>query len=164
MLCPVRWTAEQAYDQLAPAVRGYFRGRGGRDPDDLTGDVFVNVTRGIGSFRGDAVALRRWVFTIAHNRLVDELRRAGHDPHVWTDMPPESASAEVAVVVVDEILLAALAQLGDDQREVVVLRFVADLPLKDVARIVGKSSGAVKMLQGRGLARLSELLADRPQP
>ena len=158
----MRWTAEQAYDQLAPAVRGYFRGRGGGDPDDLTGDVFVNVTRGIGGFRGDAAALRRWVFTIAHNRLVDELRRAGHDPHVWTGDPPESASAEAAVAgVADEELLAALAQLGDDQREVVVLRFVADLPLKDVARIVGKGSGAVKMLQARGLARLGELLEGR---
>ena len=50
----VRWTAEQAYEQLAPAVRGYFRGRGARDADDLTGDVFVSVTRGVGSGRDGA--------------------------------------------------------------------------------------------------------------
>jgi RNA polymerase sigma-70 factor (ECF subfamily) len=48
--------------------------------------------------------------------------------------------------------------LSDDQREVVVLRFVADLAVKDVARIVGKRQGAVKMLQARGLERLHELL------
>ena len=147
------------YEQLAPAVRGYFRGRGGGDPEDLTGDVFVSVTRSIGSFRGDAAALRRWVFTIAHHRLVDEYRRAQHDPHLLTSDLPERPITEVAPA--EDVLIAALGQLGDDQREVVVLRFVADLPVKDVARIVGKGTGAVKMLQARGLERLSELLRDR---
>ena len=60
----------------------------------------------------------------------------------------------------DDVLLRALAELGDDQRDVVVLRFVADLPIADVARILGKRAGAVKMLQARGLARLSELLQE----
>ena len=152
----VRWTAEQAYEQLAPAVRGYFRGRGAQDPNDLTGDVFVSVTRGLASFHGDADALRRWVFTIAHHRMVDEYRRASHDPHVWMAEVPDAPQA--AVSVGDDDLMRALATLSDDQREVVVLRFVADLAVKDVARIVGKRQGAVKMLQARGLERLHELL------
>jgi RNA polymerase sigma-70 factor (ECF subfamily) len=155
----VRWTAEQAYEQLAPAVRGYFRGRGARDPNDLTGDVFVSVTRGLASFHGDADALRRWVFTIAHHRMVDEFRRSQRDPHVWTAEVPDAPHADVtADTPVDDDLARALAMLSDDQREVVVLRFVADLALKDVARIVGKRQGAVKMLQARGLERLRELL------
>ena len=152
----MRWTAEQAYEQLAPAVRGYFRGRGARDPNDLTGDVFVSVTRGLASFHGDADALRRWVFTIAHHRMVDEFRRSQHDPHVWMAEMPDAPHADVTVG--DDDLARALAMLSDDQREVVVLRFVADLAVKDVARIVGKRQGAVKMLQARGLERLHELL------
>jgi RNA polymerase sigma factor (sigma-70 family) len=158
----VRWTAEQAYERLAPAVRGYFRGRGAHDPDDLTGDVFVSVTRGLASFHGDADALRRWVFTIAHHRMVDEYRRASQDRHVSMAEVPDAAHDATAVG--DDGLTRALALLGDDQREVVVLRFVADLALKDVARIVGKRQGAVKMLQARGLERLNELLniEDRP--
>ena len=152
----VRWTAEQAYEQLAPAVRGYFRGRGARDANDLTGDVFVSVTRSVGSFRGDAAALRRWVFTIAHHRLVDEFRRTQPDRHVWMAEVPDAPGADVAIA--DDELLQALAMLSDDQREVVVLRYVADLAVKDVARIVGKRQGAVKMLQARGLERLHELL------
>ena len=152
----MRWTAEQAYEQLAPAVRGYFRGRGAGDPDDLTGDVFVNVTRGLASFRGDDTALRRWVFTIAHHRMVDEYRRAHHDRHVWMADVPDAPDTDVAIG--DDELARALAMLSDDQREVVVLRFVADLAVKDVARIVGKRQGAVKMLQARGLERLQELL------
>ena len=155
----VRWTAEQAYEQLAPAVRGYFRGRGARDPNDLTGDVFVSVTRGLASFHGDADALRRWVFTIAHHRMVDEFRRSQHDRHVSMAEVPDAAYVDVtADTPVDDDLARALAMLSDDQREVVVLRFVADLALKDVARIVGKRQGAVKMLQARGLERLHDLL------
>jgi RNA polymerase sigma factor (sigma-70 family) len=162
----VRWTAEQAYERLAPGVRGYFRGRGAHDPDDLTGDVFVSVTRGLASFHGDADALRRWVFTIAHHRMVDEYRRASNDRHIWMADVPDAAhdAAQDATAAGDDDLTRALALLGDDQREVVVLRFVADLALKDVARIVGKRQGAVKMLQARGLERLHELLniEDRP--
>jgi RNA polymerase sigma-70 factor (ECF subfamily) len=156
----MRWTAEQAYEQLAPAVRGYFRGRGARDADDLTGDVFVSVTRGLGSFRGDPAALRRWVFSIAHHRMVDEYRRAQHDRHTSVAEVPDAPHVAVDpdVIVADDELARALAMLSDDQREVVVLRFVADLAVKDVARIVGKRQGAVKMLQARGLERLHELL------
>ena len=153
----MRWTAEQAYEQLASAVRGYFRGRGARDPNDLTGDVFVSVTRGLGSFHGDADALRRWVFTIAHHRMVDEYRSSQHDRHVWMAEVPDAPHADVTAGD-DDDLTRALAMLSDEQREVVVLRFVADLAVKDVARIVGKRQGAVKMLQARGLERLHELL------
>ena len=150
------------YEQLAPAVRGYFRGRGARDADDLTGDVFVSVARGLGSFRGDADALRRWVFTIAHHRLVDEYRRSERDPHLWMAEVPDTAHGDIESG--DDVLLRALAALGDDQREVVLLRFAADLSLKDVARIVGKQAGAVKMLQARGLERLHELLQEQLDP
>ena len=45
-----------------------------RDAEDLTGDVFVRVARNLHEFKGDSAALRRWVFTIAHHRLVDEYR------------------------------------------------------------------------------------------
>jgi RNA polymerase sigma factor (sigma-70 family) len=96
------------------------------------------------------------VFTIAHHRMVDEYRRASHDPHQWMAEVPDSP--QPAVPVGDDDLTRALAMLSDDQREVVVLRFVADLAVKDVARIVGKRQGAVKMLQARGLERLHEML------
>ena len=150
------WSAGELYEWLSPAVLGYFRGRGAHDPADLTGDVFVSVTRGLPRFRGDAQALRRWVFTIAHHRMVDEYRRSGHERHVWTadvpDMPEGNAE------IVDHDLLAALHRLTDDQREVVVLRFICDLALADVAKIVGKRTGAVKMLQARGLEALRGML------
>src|SRR5262245_26120796 len=115
-----------------------------REAADLTGDVFVSVTRGLGNFRGDATALRRWVFTIAHHRMIDELRRTGraHETLTW-DVPEATVDGPS---LGDEDLVRALATLTDEQRDVVVLRFVADLPIEHVAKIVGKRSGAVRML------------------
>ncbi len=148
---------EAVYLTLAPAVLGYLRSQGAPDPEDLTSEVFVHVTRGLGGFRGDEQALRRWVFTIAHHRLVDDRRRRRVRP----------VSAETGVVdpptwdrsdSLDPELVEALSELTPLQREVVVLRFVADLPLADVARIVRRPRTAVKSLQARALARLEDRL------
>ena len=154
----VTFRLEAVYDELAPAVTGYFRTRGAADPEASCGDVFVDVARRLDTFRGDAAALRRWVFTIAHNRLVDELRSAARQREVVTDAPPEVAAHDD--VAVDRDLVDALDALTDEQREVLVLRFVADLPIRDVAEILGKRSGAVKMLQARGLDELRARLSD----
>src|SRR3954471_6694243 len=63
------------YRELAPAVLGYLRGSGAAEPEDLLGDVFVAVLRGLPNCGGDPAAVRRWVFTVAHHRLIDERRR-----------------------------------------------------------------------------------------
>src|SRR2546430_7437574 len=80
----------ELYCELSPRVAAYLRGGGVRDVEDLAGDVFVGMIRGLADFRGDEAAFRRWVFTIAHHRLVDALRREAvraidlprHDPRV----------------------------------------------------------------------------------
>lgn len=124
-----------------------------RDPEGLTGDVFVAVTEKLGRFRGDDAALRRWVFTIAHHRRVDEIRRDQRRPETLTETPTAPPTIDPAPL--DPDLVAALDQLTPDQRDVLVLRYVADLSLRDVARITGRRTGAVKMLQSRALAALS---------
>ena len=146
------------YEQLAPAVLGYFRTHGMRDAEGLTGDVFVAVTERLPRFRGDDAALRRWVFTIAHHRRVDEIRRSGRRPELLTDDPDPPPAQDPTPF--DEDLVAALARLTPEQRDVVVLRYLADLPIAAVARITGRRSGAVKMLQARGLEALAAHLRD----
>jgi RNA polymerase sigma factor (sigma-70 family) len=150
----------QVYEELAPSVLGFFRSHRMRDAEDLTGDVFVRVTRALDQFKGDDVALRRWVFTIAHHRLVDEYRRVGRERELTTSDTPETAVIDAATG--DPELTAALATLTPEQREVLVLRYVGDLSLHDVAKIVGKRLGAVKMLQARGLADLRAALGEEP--
>ena len=148
------------YERLAPAVLGFFRSHHVRDPEALTGDVFVAVTEKLPTFRGDDVALRRWVFTIAHHRRVDEIRRSGRRPETLVDDPEPPPSVDH--LPFDPDLARALGMLTADQREVLVLRYVADLPIAAVAAITGRRQGAVKMLQARGLEALAGLL--RPTP
>lgn len=152
---------EAVYRSLAPVVLGYLRSQGASDPEDLTGEVFVDVTRGLDRFVGDDAALRRWVFTIAHRRLVDDRRRRKVRRDHAGDEPAERRVLDAAESseALDPQLLAALAQLTPLQREVVVLRFVADLPVGDVARIVRRPRSAVKSLQARALARLEDTLS-----
>ncbi len=159
-----RWGAdprsvETIYDSMAPAVLGYFRSHRMADPEGLTGDVFVAVTQRLAGFEGDDAALRRWVFTIAHHRRVDEIRRASRTA------PPAPPTRDVLEPhePFDPDLVAALATLTDDQRQVVVLRHVADLSVDDVAAITGKSPGSVKMLSARGLEALAARLAPVPE-
>jgi len=141
---------------LGPRVLGYLRAHGAREPEDLLGEVFLQVSRDLGRFRGDAAALRRWVFTVAHHRLVDDQRRRAVRPHTVGEEAPERPSRDPDPI--DPALIAAIRTLTPLQRDVVVLRFVADLSLRDVARITHRPVSAVKSMQARGLARLRSAL------
>jgi RNA polymerase sigma factor (sigma-70 family) len=153
------------WEQLAPSVAAYLRGRGVRDADDVTSEVFLAAFRGIGRFQGDGVAFRSWLFTIAHHKGVDAHRRpatrevlvdavgagAGHG----LASPPARSAEEVAMEqIAGDGAVRHLANLTDDQRAVLLLRVVADLSLAETADVLGKPVGAVKALQHRALARL----------
>ena len=119
--------AADVYRALAPAVLGYVRSQRAAEPEDLLGEVFLQVVRDLPRFKGDDAALRRWVFTIAYHRLVDARRRSGRRP-AFDDSPlPELCSAPPADLL-DTDLVRALCELTAEQREVVALRFVADCP------------------------------------
>lgn len=151
-------SAAEAYRALAPAVLGYLRAQGVPDPDDVLGEVFLQVARDIHRFKGDDAALRRWVFTIAHNRGVDAHRRRARSRADLDGRVPERPAAPPPEPI-DPELVAALDTLSPDQREVVVLRFVADLSLEAVARITRRRVGAVKSLQHRGLENLGRAVS-----
>lgn len=155
---------ESAYRTLAPRVLGYLRARGAEDPEGLTDEVFLAVIPRMAEVSGGESGLRTLVFSIAHARVVDEHRRRARRPR-QTAYEPEldprvEDSAETAALDrvgtgrVDELL----AELGDDQRAVIMLRVVADLSLEQTAEVVGRSVGAVKQLQRRGLLRLREVM------
>ena len=151
---------EDLYRELAPAVLGYLRGSGAAEPEDLLGDVFVAVIRGLPNCGGDPAAVRRWVFTVAHHRLIDERRRrVTRSRDVVLDVTHEPATDDCY----DELLsrmsaspaVRALESLTADQRAVVLLRDVADLSVADTAAVLGKKAGAVKTTHRRALAALA---------
>lgn len=149
------------YRALAPAVLGYLRGRQVPEPEDVLGEVFLQVARDIKRFRGDGAAARRWVFSIAHNRAMDAHRRAGRDRATLRDSLDARAGTDTQTEQLDPELVTALGSLTEDQREVVVLRFVADLPLDAVARITGRNVGSTKALQHRALENLRRAVSPR---
>ena len=148
---------EESYRTFAPALLGYFRSHGVDQAEDLVGDVFVSVARNLRRFHGDPDDFRRWVFAIAHRRRVDHVRRWRVRRRVVAEDPPERPCVDDRHDL-DIDLVAALGELTLRQREVVILRFVADLPLEDVARIIGRRVGAVKALQARALDHLAQCL------
>ena len=155
--------AADVYRALAPAVLGYLRSQRASEPEDLLGEVFLQVVRDVPRFRGDDDALRRWVFAIAYHRLVDARRRSGRRPALDDRPVPELFSAPPADLL-DPDLVRALRELTAEQRDVVALRFVADLSIEAVATLTGRSPGAVKALQHRALAALAEHLGDAGRP
>jgi RNA polymerase sigma factor (sigma-70 family) len=153
------WTA--LYRDLAPLVLGYLRSRGARNTEDLTGEVFTQIARKLSTFSGGEAEFRSWVLVIAHHRLLDERRYFGRHPE-------DAAGDDVihARAATGDVEQEAMSQLGtervrryfdllsEDQREVLLLRIIAQLTVDEVAAVVDKKPNTVKALQRRGLAVL----------
>jgi RNA polymerase sigma-70 factor (ECF subfamily) len=162
------------YDDLAGPIFGFARGRGAPDPDDVVGETFLHVARALPSFSGDEDGFRAWVFTIAHRRVVDVLRQRARRPS--TPLPDDELaplaeamqrSADDLELLVDRLadaghLDALLDALTEEQREVLVLRFAADLDATTVGRLTGRTTNAVAAITRRALMRLREVVDARP--
>ena len=158
------------YGDLAPPVAAYLRGRGVRDVEDITSDVFLAVFTGLPRFTGGQGEFRSWVFTITHRRVVDQWRSNGRTPEsvAWDDRhdPRAAASAEEDALVGlgEERVRQLLAGLSEDQRDVLLLRILGDMTVDQVAETIGKRPGAVKALQRRALASLRRALESEGVP
>ena len=161
------WAWERLYADLAGSVIGYLRVHGAADPEDVAGEVFLQVVRDLPRFSpstGDAQRdFRAWVFTIVHRRLQDERRRRARKPAQPTD-PADlveaggaapDAGAEAMEGVDRARVLELLGDLPPDQRSVLLLRILGDMTIDEIAAAVGKRPGAVKALQRRGLKRVA---------
>ncbi len=155
------WAWAAIYREYSPAVLRYLSGRGAREPEDSLGEVFVQVVRGIPGFDGTERDFRTWVFMIAHNRLVDEWRRAGRDrvDYVHDDLLTAAGGSgdiedDAMRRMADDRTMAVLRRLTPAQRDVLFLRLFARLTVEEVAVVVGRRPGAVKALQSRALATI----------
>lgn len=150
----------RAYNHL---LLRYFRGKGMAEPDDLASTVWLEVANGLHRFEGDEPDFRRWLFTIAARRRIDDIRaskrRDRHNerheewraPVTTLSAADESDQAEAL-----DRALALVRSLPPDQAEAVLLRVVADLSVTEVAAILGRREGTIRVLVHRGLKRLAE--------
>ena len=130
------------------------------DVDDIESEVWLSVARSLGSFTGDDGDFRGWVFTIARRRAIDWGRRRQRRPQI-SPLPDHEVAGAVAFsseqVDIDEAL-ALLRDLTADQREVLALRVIVGMSVRETAEVVHKSEGAVRILCHRGLQTLKRQL------
>ena len=152
------------FRDVQPVLVRYLRVIAPGVAEDVAGDTWLNVVEGLTGFRGDEAAFRAWLFTIARHRVVDRGRWRARHPTVALEnsdtahclTAPDAADAALARIGV-QAALSAMARLPGDQGEIIMLRMVAGLDVDQVARITGKSPGAVRVAAHRGLRRLASL-------
>jgi RNA polymerase sigma-70 factor (ECF subfamily) len=141
----------------------YLRVRSGANFEDVAAETWLQVVRDLPSFIGKADGFRAWLFTMARNRAIDAARASAARPQLavpdfsGVGRTPTAAAAEAEAMerISTERALKLVAQLPDEQAEMVMLRVVAGLDVSAVAEIVGKSPGAVRVSVHRGLRALS---------
>jgi RNA polymerase sigma-70 factor, ECF subfamily len=152
----------ELYRDLHPRILRYARALEPAEAEDLASDIWLDVARGLGRFKGDDRAFRAWAFTIARRRLVDLRRQRARRPAV--PIPVERLAERGGIGDVEEEAMAGLATdaaiariatLQPDQAEVVLLRILGGLSVREVAAITGKRPGTVRVLQHRALRRLA---------
>lgn len=145
------------YRQYLPQLYRYIRSRLPTDDEaaDVTQSVFLKALEGLPAYQGRGIPFAAWLFRIARNALIDVSRR--QRPAIpWQSVPdaqqPEATAQHDALSHFD----ALIAPLDDSQREILILRFVVGLPTREIAAVVGKSDGAVRMQLSRSLRTLKE--------
>jgi RNA polymerase sigma-70 factor (ECF subfamily) len=155
------WAWTKIYREYAPHVLRYLRAHSAPDPDDLLGEVFLQVVRNLKAFTGSEDDFRAWMFTIVHRRLVDDWRRKGRRreepyPHeaLSSHAAPEDIEAHALRGLDNERVRSLVDCLTPEQREVLFLRVMAGLSIDQTCAVLDKSLASVKSLQVRALETL----------
>ena len=139
------------------------------DAEDATERTFLAALGSIDGFRDTGASFRSWLFRIAHNQVANALRsrsRSRNDPLDLVAEPAAPHDPAAVVTAADDArrVRAALATLADDRRQVLVLRFVDGLSAREIAVVLERSEGAVRVLQHRALRDLAERLVTADDP
>jgi RNA polymerase sigma-70 factor, ECF subfamily len=157
------WALAALYSEFQPRLLRYFLAQAPAEAEDLAAEVWIDAASGLRRFEGDESAFGRWLFTIAHRRLIDFRRRSGRrreDPVPLEALSCHPALSARAAEGMGDEALACLAALPSAYAEIVLLRVVGDFDSNEVAKIVGKKPGTVRVMQKRALERLAELLTE----
>jgi RNA polymerase sigma-70 factor (ECF subfamily) len=174
-------TAAQRGDEAAfgtlwhdgqPALLRYLHVIAPDTAEDIAAETWTHVVRGIAKFRGDERNWRAWLFTTARRRVIDQTRQLKRRPATSLEALPDLTLADLAGlrspdaadVALDNLATRAaievIAALPPMQAEVIMLRVVAGLDTEEVARLLGRSPGAIRVAAHRGLHRLASTLAE----
>jgi RNA polymerase sigma-70 factor, ECF subfamily len=143
-----------------PLLLRYLRGRGFAEPQDLATQVWVGVVGSLGSFEGRGDDFGKWLFAIAHRRVVDERRRWARQSRLVAPVLGHCDTTEEEYERRDSLDRAVdlVAKLPETMANAILLRVLADLSVEETARIMDLRPGHVRVLVHRGLRRLEKLL------
>jgi RNA polymerase sigma-70 factor (ECF subfamily) len=151
----------QLWRSLQPRLLRYLHLTGCADPDDVASETWLQVVRDLHQFSGSGADFRGWLFTVGRHRAIDAARSSARRPVIGAGAGLEEVADEQHVE--DQVLdgisaqraIAIVARLSKDQAEAVALRVIAGLDTAQVARILGKSAGSVRVSLHRGLKTLA---------
>jgi RNA polymerase sigma-70 factor, ECF subfamily len=138
------------------------------DAEDLTTQTFLKMLESIGRFRWQSAPFSAWLFRIAHNLAMDHFRsRRRWQPEEEVPEVPGSEEPSAELVAMQSIgrqsMLELIEKLSPEQQQVLTLKFVFNFQNADVAKILGKTEGAIKSLQHRALASLQKQVAAKEE-
>ena len=154
----------ELYEQNFHRVYAYVarRVRDRAETQDLTAHVFHQALSNLGKFKWSGSPFAAWLYKIAANALADHVKRKARESSDQPSPPSKSSTAaDLEEVERRARLFSAVGKLPDDQRRVIVMRFADDRSIREIAGELGRSEGAVKQLQFRGLENLRNRLNEK---
>ncbi len=155
------------YEEQYPKSARYIYSRIGdrSEAEDLASEVFVKALEALKTYQEQGIPMQAWLFRIAHNLVVDHLRKFSKTRKVPVDdveIVSESDPVQTAETRIElENVKGAMEKLTPDQQEVIRLRFFAELSSREVSAIMQKTDGAVREMQRAALEKLRELCGGR---
>jgi RNA polymerase sigma-70 factor (ECF subfamily) len=152
----------ELFHDLHPRVFRYLRALEPNEAEDIASDTWLAVAKALPLFQGDEQGLRALAFTIARRKLIDLQRRRARHPtvsmepdHLADETPEGDVEDEAITALATEAALERVGSLPSDQAEVILLRVLGGLPVDEVAQILGKRPGTIRVTQHRALRRLA---------
>lgn len=144
----------------------FYRTRSSTLAEDLTSETFFRALRSMTGFRWQGKDFGAWLMTIARNLATDHFKAGRTRLELATedmgahDDSTEGPEAAVLASLTNEVLLRALTELPTEQRDCLVMRFLQGMSIAETAAVLGRSDGAVKQLQLRGVRNLAKLMPE----
>lgn len=154
------------FERFQRGIYRYFYYRIGEihTAEDLTSEVFLRALQALPDIRSSQISYQAWLFQIARNLSIDYFRKMkGHQDHLLEEemgIYHDHAEQKVDMGLTGEKLRSALSELPENQRDVIIMRFVAGMPVREVAQVLQKSEDSIKSLQRRGLQALRDRLIE----
>jgi len=155
------------YDHYQPAIYRFIAVKVGsrEEAEDITHHVFLSAWQKVGTYKHRGHPFSSWLYQIARNMVIDHYR-AKKDDVSLDKLDPDSsiipavAQDDLSIKLQLEKVHGAIKELKPEYQDVIILRFVEDLPLKEVSAILKKSEGAIKLAQHRAIKELRKKLGD----